>query len=127
MADGSIVVLKVSPSSDTPLLTYEHGIMATEAAFYEAAATTGIPVPRVIHTDYTHRIVDSDLLLMTRCARTQLVLTTRSDRGRPTAHVFAATWVGWSLPFMASPDLALATRLRVWRGCPRAGARRSSR
>jgi len=67
LADGSVFVLKVSPSSEMPLLTYEHGIMGTETMFYQAAITTGIPVPRVVYTDYTHRIVDSDLLLMTHC------------------------------------------------------------
>ena len=68
LADETILVLKVSPSADMPLLSYEHGIMATEAMFYQAASTSGVPVPRVVHTDFTHDIVDSDVLLMTYCA-----------------------------------------------------------
>lgn len=67
LADGNVFVLKVSPASDMPLLTYEHGIMATEAMFYQAAATAGVPVPQVVHIDYTHRVVDSDVLLMSHC------------------------------------------------------------
>jgi aminoglycoside phosphotransferase (APT) family kinase protein len=68
LGDGTILVLKVSPSSDMPLLTYERGIMATEAMFYQAAAIAGVRVPRVLHTDFTHRIVDSDLLVMSYCS-----------------------------------------------------------
>jgi len=67
LADGNVFVLKVAPSSAMPVLTYEHGIMATEAMFYQAAATAGLPVPRVVYTDYTHRVVDSDVLLMSHC------------------------------------------------------------
>ena len=67
LSDGNVFVLKVSPSSEMPLLTYEHGIMVTEAMFYRAAATARVPVPQVVHTDYTHRVVDSDVLLMSHC------------------------------------------------------------
>nr|WP_232328233.1 aminoglycoside phosphotransferase family protein [Kibdelosporangium sp. MJ126-NF4]CEL19018.1 hypothetical protein [Kibdelosporangium sp. MJ126-NF4]CTQ95180.1 hypothetical protein [Kibdelosporangium sp. MJ126-NF4] len=42
-------VLKVAPDPDAPSLTYERGLMNTEALFYREAA--GLPVPDVIHAE----------------------------------------------------------------------------
>lgn len=59
------LVLKVSPHPDTAVLSYERGLMHAEAIFYRAAeAVSEAPVPRVVHTDFTHAVIDSDLLLM---------------------------------------------------------------
>ncbi|WP_409179634.1 phosphotransferase family protein [Amycolatopsis sp. VS8301801F10] len=58
------LVVKVSPPPDAPALTYERGLLRTEARFYELAAAA-VPVPRVVHTDFSGRLVDGDVLVMT--------------------------------------------------------------
>jgi len=61
------VVLKSSPPPDVALLTYERGIMRTEATFYQLAAQARpVPVPRVLATDFTRRHLDGDVLVMSR-------------------------------------------------------------
>ncbi|MFD6952851.1 hypothetical protein A6A08_24590 [Nocardiopsis sp. TSRI0078] len=48
--DGRRAVLKLAPPPDRPRLTYEHGIMATEAMVYERARPVAGPlVPEVLH------------------------------------------------------------------------------
>lgn len=64
MTDGDGFVLKIAPDPTGPAMTYEHDIMRTEALFYRRAAGT-VPVPEVVHTDFTRQVVDSDVLLMT--------------------------------------------------------------
>lgn len=47
--DGDAVI-KVAPGPEQALLSYEHGIMATEALYYELAAQHGVAsVPRTLH------------------------------------------------------------------------------
>lgn len=59
------VVLKSSPPPDVPLLTYERDILRTEAAFYEAgAALPGVPLPRVLATDFSREQLDGDVLVV---------------------------------------------------------------
>jgi aminoglycoside phosphotransferase (APT) family kinase protein len=63
LTDGSGLVLKVAPDPSMPGLSYEHDLMRTETLFYRAAAA--LPVPRVVHADFSHTLLDSDFLLMT--------------------------------------------------------------
>jgi aminoglycoside phosphotransferase (APT) family kinase protein len=51
LSDGRDVVLKVGPSPEVPLLTYEHGMIACEAAYFRLVGdqAPGVPVPRVLH------------------------------------------------------------------------------
>ncbi|MFC8452807.1 phosphotransferase [Kitasatospora sp. NPDC057223] len=64
-APDRVVVLKVSPPPVTPLLTYEHGLMGTEAAFYElVGAATEVTVPQVVAVNYERQVVDGDYLVM---------------------------------------------------------------
>jgi aminoglycoside phosphotransferase (APT) family kinase protein len=61
------VVLKSSPPIGIPLLTYERDILRTEAAFYQLAAQLpGVPVPKVVATDFSRRHLDGDVLLVSR-------------------------------------------------------------
>lgn len=64
LADGRGLVLKVAPVPSAPILTYERDIMRTEVEFYRLAAGV-VPVPEVVHADFDHTLVGSDLLLMT--------------------------------------------------------------
>ncbi|MEV6596734.1 phosphotransferase [Actinoplanes sp. NPDC051346] len=62
--EGDDLVLKIAPEPSAPRLSYEAGIMATEEGFYRACAGR-LPVPAVVHADYSRTVVDRDLLLMT--------------------------------------------------------------
>jgi aminoglycoside phosphotransferase (APT) family kinase protein len=49
--DGRVVVLKVAPRPDTPLMTYERDIMRTEALAFRLMGEHGVPVPDVLHAE----------------------------------------------------------------------------
>ncbi|MGX7827140.1 phosphotransferase family protein [Actinokineospora sp. 24-640] len=57
-ADGRDCVLKLAPPPGAPLLTYERGLMRTEAMAFARMAEHGLPVPEVL-------LAEDDLLLMT--------------------------------------------------------------
>lgn len=51
LSDGRDVVLKAGPGPGIPLLTYEHGMIACEAAYFRLVRdeAPGVPVPEVLH------------------------------------------------------------------------------
>ncbi|MFE0775287.1 phosphotransferase [Streptomyces sp. NPDC058861] len=49
LADGRSLVLKTAPPAGTPSLTYERGLLGTEALFHRLAAGAGVRVPAVLH------------------------------------------------------------------------------
>lgn len=51
LSDGRDVVLKVGPSPEVPLLTYEHGMIDCEATYFRLVGdqAPGVPVPQVLH------------------------------------------------------------------------------
>jgi aminoglycoside phosphotransferase (APT) family kinase protein len=57
-----VVVLKVAPPPDMPLLTYEHHIMRTEALFLQLAATTA-SVPALHHAGFDRTCIGRDFLV----------------------------------------------------------------
>lgn len=59
------VVVKITGTDTSRLLRYERGILATEAAAYRAAHAAGLPVPRVLHTDFSREHLDGDALVVT--------------------------------------------------------------
>ncbi|WP_435738147.1 phosphotransferase [Cellulosimicrobium sp. PMB13] len=59
------VVVKVTGADTSRLLGYEHGILATEATVYRAAHAAGLPVPRVLHADFSREHLDGDALVVT--------------------------------------------------------------
>jgi aminoglycoside phosphotransferase (APT) family kinase protein len=63
LTDGAGLVLKVAPDPEMPGLSYEHDLMRTETLFYRTAAA--LPVPQVVHADFTRQVIDTDFLLMT--------------------------------------------------------------
>lgn len=64
LADGSGLVLKVAPDPTMPGLSYEHDLMRTETLFYRTALPA-MPVPQVVHADFSRAVLDTDFLLMT--------------------------------------------------------------
>ncbi|MEU4761667.1 aminoglycoside phosphotransferase family protein [Actinosynnema sp. NPDC023794] len=58
------LVLKIAPPPEVAGLSYEHGLLATEAIFHRAAADA-LPVPEVVHLDRDRDLLPSDWLLLT--------------------------------------------------------------
>ncbi|MFI9380682.1 phosphotransferase family protein [Kutzneria sp. NPDC052558] len=63
LTDGSGLVLKIAPDPSMPGLSYERDLMRTETLFYRTA--TALPVPEVVHADFSRSVLDTDFLLMT--------------------------------------------------------------
>jgi aminoglycoside phosphotransferase (APT) family kinase protein len=64
LSDGRRLILKAAPPPDVPILTYERGILRTEALFYELAAPRQ-DLPSVVHAGFSHHDGARDFLLMT--------------------------------------------------------------
>jgi aminoglycoside phosphotransferase (APT) family kinase protein len=62
LADGRRLILKAAP--DVPMLTYERGILRTEALFYQLAGQHRY-LPAVVHPGFDDHNVAGDFLLMT--------------------------------------------------------------
>lgn len=61
------VVMKIAPSNDIEVLTYEKDIMKTELEFYKLAAEhTDIKVPEIIGEDFSGDIISSPYYFMTK-------------------------------------------------------------
>lgn len=61
--DGTQVVVKVAPPDDLPRLGYEDGLMRSEVSYYAHAAGRA-PVPEVLAEDFTRRLIDRDVILL---------------------------------------------------------------
>ena len=78
--DGKEYALKVAPSSKTPVLTYEKGMMASEVFWYEQIRTrTGIRVPEVHAADFSKTELPTDYFIMEKLSGTQLDKTEFSE------------------------------------------------
>src|SRR5262249_22581144 len=65
LRDGAHVVLKIAPSPQVEVLTYERGMLATElAALQLIREETGVPVPPVGFADASRELCDADYFLM---------------------------------------------------------------
>lgn len=65
LRDGQQVVLKIAPPADVPVLTREQGMMRSELeAMRLISERTTVPIPKVLHADLNHQIVDADLFFM---------------------------------------------------------------
>ncbi|MCK2037891.1 aminoglycoside phosphotransferase family protein [Microbacterium sp. SSW1-49] len=63
LADGAQVVVKVAPPDDLPRLAYEHALMRSEVSYYARAAGRA-PVPAVLAEDFTRRLIDRDVIVL---------------------------------------------------------------
>lgn len=63
LSDGRCVVVKVTATDPSRLCRYERGIARTEARVYSTLSARGLPVPRVVLTDFTHGIIDGDVVV----------------------------------------------------------------
>ncbi|WP_369264550.1 phosphotransferase family protein [Streptomyces sp. R35] len=107
LTDGTRYVLKVPPSATTPGLTHEQELLVSEAEFYRAAATVGVPAPWVVGDLFDGH------LLMTHCPgapwgdlppgeQTSL----REELGRLVARLHSVTGPGFGYPSGALGPLA---------------------
>ena len=61
------IILKVGPSPNSELLTYEKDIMKTEIAVYEMIQSkTQIPVPKILKHDFSRKLISSDYFFMSK-------------------------------------------------------------
>lgn len=110
-ADHSSLVLKVAPHPNAPTLSYERGIMRTEAMYYQAMAGLA-PVPEVVHAGFTRNVIASDFLVLTGLPGTNWHAgqgrfgdgdraRLRSELGRLVAALHQVTGTGFGYPQIA--------------------------
>jgi aminoglycoside phosphotransferase (APT) family kinase protein len=81
LTDGRRVVVKTAPTATDRLLTHERDLLRTEALVYRlAAGRAGLPVPRVLLTDFTRSVVPSDVVVASHLDG--VPLTTLEQDGR---------------------------------------------
>ncbi|MBI5960307.1 MAG: aminoglycoside phosphotransferase family protein [Chloroflexi bacterium] len=65
LSDGREVILKIAPSKDAEIMTYEKDIMATEVASMRLVSQNpAIPVPTIYYYDTAQDLCDSDYFFM---------------------------------------------------------------
>ncbi|MBD0844141.1 phosphotransferase family protein [Streptomyces sp. TRM68416] len=107
LTDGSRYVLKVPPAATVPGLRHERELLVSEAEFYRAATTVGVPAPRVV-------ALAERQLLMTACPGDPWddSLTDaeqeelRGELGRQVARLHRVTGPGFGYPSGALGPLA---------------------
>ncbi|TQE32262.1 aminoglycoside phosphotransferase family protein [Streptomyces ipomoeae] len=70
LTDGTRLVLKIPPPSTVPGLAYERELLGAEAEFCRAAATVGVPAPRVVSAALDETAPTGRHLLLTHCPGT---------------------------------------------------------
>jgi len=61
--DGSQAVAKIVGADTSRLFQYELGLLGTEAVTYRMLGDSGVPVPRVLHTDFSRAAVNADVVV----------------------------------------------------------------
>jgi len=61
--DGRRAVAKIVGADTSRLYRYELGLLGTEALTYRMLSDSGVPVPRVLHTDFSRSAVDADVVV----------------------------------------------------------------
>jgi aminoglycoside phosphotransferase (APT) family kinase protein len=112
LADGLEVVLKVAPPPGYVGLGHERDLLATEADLFRRAGAAGAPVPEVLATDSSGRVVASACLLTRRLPGRPLrhVRLARADRdrvraelGRAVARIASVTGPAFGYAFAPAP------------------------
>ncbi|GAA5070064.1 aminoglycoside phosphotransferase (APT) family kinase protein [Thermocatellispora tengchongensis] len=62
--DGRRLVLKLSPPPELEQLTYERGLLRTEARVYELCAKAGVPVPELVRAGFDDPVLGGDYLVL---------------------------------------------------------------
>ncbi|MFD4959258.1 phosphotransferase family protein [Microbacterium sp. NPDC058389] len=61
--DGRRAVAKIVGADTSRLYRYELGLLGTEALTYRMLSGSGVPVPLVLHTDFSRSAVDADVVV----------------------------------------------------------------
>lgn len=61
--DGRRAVAKIVGADTSRLYRYELGLLGTEALTYRMLSGSGVPVPRVLHTDFSRSAIDADVVV----------------------------------------------------------------
>lgn len=64
LSDGIEVILKISPSPNIPVMTYEKDMMKNEVHFLKMAQSLGIPCPSIYGYDTSKKVCSSDYFFM---------------------------------------------------------------
>jgi aminoglycoside phosphotransferase (APT) family kinase protein len=111
LVDGTTVVVKIPPDPAGPVLRYEHGILGTEALYYQLAGQCqGVTVPAVIAVDLTGAA--GGYLVMAECPGSPWPDLTpvpgggerdelRAELGRQVARLHTVTGTGFGYPSLA--------------------------
>ena len=104
------VFLKVAPPPDVTVMTYERDIMRTEAKVYQLVREqTTVPAPELLCSDFSHRIVDRDWIVLSalegtpwnklkkRCSESQLERV-RQELGGYTAQMHRVVGTRFGYP-----------------------------
>lgn len=63
LEDGRRAVAKIVGADTSRLYRYELGLLGTEALTYRMLDGSGVPVPQVLHTDFSRSLVDADVVV----------------------------------------------------------------
>jgi aminoglycoside phosphotransferase (APT) family kinase protein len=116
------LILKVAPDPRLRLLTHEVDLMRTEVDFYHRAGQVGVPVPDVVHADFTRTVLETDYVFLSRVPGEPLdkikerltepeLAALRAELAGITARLHAVTGPAYGYPLRGS---------RSWRGSWRA-------
>lgn len=72
-ASGKEYALKIAPTDDVPVLTYEKDIMASEVFWYkQMRENSSITVPEVYYTDFDEKLIPANYFIMEKLPGQQL-------------------------------------------------------
>ncbi len=72
-ADGSEYAVKIAPAPECDILTYEKNMMRAELYWYnQLSKKTSICAPKIIYSDFTRNIIDTDWFIMDKINGTSL-------------------------------------------------------
>lgn len=109
LGDGREVVVKVSPSSDAPGLSYEGDLLRTEAEYFRLALGQGAPVPQVVAYSEAllpgravlvlSRLQGTNLSEASRSINTAATLRVLGELGEAVGRVHGLSASGFGYPF----------------------------
>jgi len=67
LGDGRTVVLRIAPPREKPLLACEAGLLQREIHFTRALQKYHLPIPRVLCTDFSKRVIDRNYIFTEYC------------------------------------------------------------
>ncbi len=86
-AGGRDYALKIAPTPDADVMTYEKDIMTSEVFWYaKMRENTPIRVPMIYHADFERRLIESDWFIMDKLPGTQMDKMDFSKAEKETAY-----------------------------------------